>query len=218
MLTPSVGPTDVGALGPLRLVAGEAHTCGWGSEGDVVCWGSDAAGQRLGGTDPGPLPIDVPGRPRFLSAGRYHTCALLHDDALAVSCWGDDTYGQTGGDADAGLVTLRFERPIIDVSAGENHTCALDEAQQVWCWGRDDLGQRGDGVPGGMSPTPGRAVLLDDTVQGTIVELAAMHSSHCARTDRGRVWCWGKNDYAELGGGFTSVMGPPTEVLLGCPP
>jgi hypothetical protein len=69
--------------------------------GGVKCWGGDFFGQVDGtgefGSTGEPIPVDVP----FLSsgavavsAGGYHTCALL--DTGAVTCWGGDDYGQSG--------------------------------------------------------------------------------------------------------------------------
>ena len=66
-----------------------------------------------------------------LSAGGYHTCAIL--DNGDVKCWGRDNHGQLG---DGGTYTntiapsstaidLGTGRTAVAISAGGSHTCAI---------------------------------------------------------------------------------------------
>lgn len=90
-----------------QIVAGSDHTCALLDDGSVKCWGYNTYGQ-LGqgdGRDRGiasgdmgdALPAVQLGAGRTavkITAGRYHTCALLDDATL--KCWGSNTRGQLG--------------------------------------------------------------------------------------------------------------------------
>ena len=93
------------------IAAGGDHTCAL-TAATVKCWGENVAGQLgLGDTaDRGDQPDEMgvnlptvdlgPGRTATaITAGGYHTCALL-DDAT-VKCWGDNSAGQLGLGDDA---------------------------------------------------------------------------------------------------------------------
>ena len=102
----SAGEVD---LGPGRtavaISAGYEHTCAILDNGRVRCWGSGASG-RLGygnldivGDNETPAaagPVDLgPGRTAVaISAGHFHTCALL--DNGRVRCWGAGASGRLG--------------------------------------------------------------------------------------------------------------------------
>jgi hypothetical protein len=84
-----------------KIAAGIAHVCGVRDALDpvrvVACWGSNEAGQLGGGVglkagEPIRIPLSAP--TRDLSAGKWHTCALLDDGG--VWCWGRNIYGQLG--------------------------------------------------------------------------------------------------------------------------
>ena len=135
----------------------------------VKCWGGNGSGQLgLGdnadrGGQPGEmgdalLPVHLgPGRTaQALTAGFYHSCALLDNDS--VKCWGDNDYGQLGlgdnndrGDqpnemGDALLpINLGEDRTTRAVAAGYVHTCALLDNETVKCWGENNSGQLGLG-------------------------------------------------------------------------
>ncbi|MFV8750681.1 hypothetical protein ACNOYE_09015 [Nannocystaceae bacterium ST9] len=94
-------PIDLGG-DATQIVAGRQHTCALLEGGDVKCWGRNLYGQ-LGtgdiahvGDDEVPAdvePIDLGGPALTITAGDYHTCALLDDQIL---CWGFNDYGQLG--------------------------------------------------------------------------------------------------------------------------
>lgn len=95
---PSPRPVD-GVVGALDVAAGERHSCALVKGGEVVCWGSNQAGQ---------LGVDLPGLARGasrvrlplpaidLDAGAAHTCAVLENGDVA--CWGSVPFGQVGTD------------------------------------------------------------------------------------------------------------------------
>ena len=136
----------------------------------MKCWGEGDYG-RLGYGDnddsrwyePGEMGDNLPavdlgtGRTATaISAGRFHTCAVL--DNGSVKCWGDGSSGQLGlGDTkdrgdDPGemgdnlpSVDLGTGRTAKSVSAGSSHTCAVLDDGSVKCWGSGKSGRLGDG-------------------------------------------------------------------------
>ena len=93
-------PTPVTGLssGVTAITAGHFHTCALLTTGAVHCWGYNGYGQLGDGTTTNQLtPTPVTGLSSgvtAITAGRYHTCALLATGAL--TCWGDNTYGHLG--------------------------------------------------------------------------------------------------------------------------
>ena len=88
---------------PLQIVAGFYHTCALLEGGMVRCWGIGVNGQ-LGyanqnhiGDDETPAStgdVNVGGTVVQITAGGYHTCALLEGDA--ARCWGAGAFGRLG--------------------------------------------------------------------------------------------------------------------------
>ena len=86
----------------IAISAGRLHTCALLFYGGVKCWGHNAAVGQLGnghvvGTQNSP--IDVVGLEAgsgvtAVSAGAYHTCALLSNGG--VKCWGRGSHGRLG--------------------------------------------------------------------------------------------------------------------------
>jgi cysteine-rich repeat protein len=95
-------PIDIGA-DVTQIVAGRHHTCALLDDGGVKCWGRNLYGQlgygniaHVGDDEvPADLPtIDLGGPAQTITAGDYHTCALL--DEREILCWGLNDYGQLG--------------------------------------------------------------------------------------------------------------------------
>jgi alpha-tubulin suppressor-like RCC1 family protein len=99
------------------------------------------------------------------------------------------------------------------VAAGTSHTCALTSAGAAWCWGANDTGQLGvaststscQSVPCARRPV---------AVAGapTFASITAGRGFTCALTPAGAAWCWGRNDYGQLGNGTTTRTSVPVPV------
>ncbi len=93
------------------------------------------------------------------------------------------------------------------VSAGGFHTCAVRSDGAVECWGLDDSGQLGNGNPLTNSSNP---VLVSGLTNVTQVSAGKYHT--CALRNDGTVWCWGLNDYGQLGNNSTTDSPTPVQV------
>jgi alpha-tubulin suppressor-like RCC1 family protein len=150
------------------ITTGAQHSCviatlPAGVAGNVYCWGDNGYGQ-LGATIVAPAtssasPVAVAGLPaaaKQISAGEFHTCAVLvTGDAY---CWGRNDFGQLGtGTAGAFSSTrLAVQGSFTSISVGATFTCGLTTggaSGRVLCWGDNTYGQLGYGTLIG-SPIP----------------------------------------------------------------
>lgn len=200
---------------------GTRHACFIDASSKVSCSGRDSIGQ-LGngpGNTPSNTPMPVSGSPdaRSLAIGYDHTCVL--DPVGEVYCWGSDSNGQLGsplsGDqqlpvkVDTGqLGSVKF----VSLSAAGNATCVADDQGRVFCWGKASIADPGAGAQADQ-PLP-KQILLP-TNQVTAVALGEGHA--CALSSAGGLWCWGNNEFGQLGTGQASLQ-PMIPSAVAVPP
>ncbi|MBL8951085.1 MAG: hypothetical protein JNK82_09930 [Myxococcaceae bacterium] len=140
-------------------------------------------------------PVDRPaGKVEAVTTGATHACALL--EGGSVRCWGAP--GLVGD----GTRSLRVEAVevkglsagVLSLSAGLAHTCELSTSGHVKCWGQNARGELGlgDDLPR-LEP-----VAIPELLEG-VSQICAGASHSCALKSSGAVFCWGANDYAQLG-------------------
>jgi len=95
----------------------------------------------------------------------------------------------------------------IQIAAGRAHSCVLLQSTEVMCWGENDSGQVGGGSiwPAGPDAERPYYVMTAAGRLRNIDFISAGWDHTCAKTTTGRVWCWGKNDDAQLGIGVFQV-------------
>jgi alpha-tubulin suppressor-like RCC1 family protein len=144
-----------------------------------------------------------------LALGDDFACALLSNDT--VKCWGDNSLGQFGSGtllsntmAVQGAITTAGTplTGIRDIEAGHRHACAVTNSNEVYCWGQlisssgQDFAQK-DAVLMGLS-------------SAYQVSAGSDHSCAVAGSNE-EVYCWGSNEFEQLGQRnreFTSVPFP----------
>lgn len=215
---PVVNATAVNAVLPAGRTAtaisvDQLHSCAVLDDGKVACWGRDDSGQLGDGaepTDPDPTPAfttPLPARAVSITAGAYHSCALLAGGN--VYCWGDDTYGQLG-DGTPGpalvenpqAVALPGGQGATAVAAGYYHTCAILTDGTVACWGRSPFGtgtELGRGGPALLAAAAVPALTLPLGHKAIAITAGANHT--CAALEGGTVRCWGADGNGQLGDG-----------------
>ena len=228
-------PVDVSGLtsGVLAVSAGASHSCALTGASGVKCWGGNGFGQLGDGTTTTRLtPVDVSGLTSgntAVSAGGYHTCALVRVEASTTNgglkCWGYNFYGQLGDFTQTDRwtpVEVKFfpgttssTQFISGISAGHIHTCAMVDAAAK-CWGYNLYGQLGNGATSN-SPTP--VTVTGVAAGGSSVTAGYLQSYAVWFTNRAK--SWGSNLYGSLGDGTTTnrntsvfVSGMPEEVVL----
>ncbi len=201
----------VAVAGGLKLVslhAGTWHVCAVAADSSAYCWGRNAEGALgNGATTDTAGPVAVQGGLKFVSvtAGSYHSCALTASgDAY---CWGDGQFGQLG-DSTGGSTTPRLVlggHTFVAIAAGATHTCALATGGAGYCWGNDTNGQLGTNVP--LDVCSGTRVgdvlcsLVPVPVAGGLSFASLTTGFHhtCGVTTAGLAYCWGLNDFGQLG-------------------
>lgn len=180
----------------VSLSAGSAHTCAATAQHKVHCWGDGSDG-RLGngGTTDSQTPVAVSGGSDFvaITAGRNHTCAAM---LSGLSCWGSNSIGKVANAAGSSYTTPYATSSDISngsIDAGYDHTCAVRTSGDAVCWGDYRGGRTGPGRGLTDSGTP-----LPVAGIGTPVQVTGGLEHSCARTNSGKVWCWGDNTASQL--------------------
>lgn len=93
------------------------------------------------------------------------------------------------------------------VSAGIAHTCATRTNGTLWCWGGNSAGEIGNGKPGEDQLVPARVGAFSNWATVT-----AGWGTTCAIRATGTLWCWGLNDYGQLGNGTRVDAATPVRV------
>lgn len=211
-------------LEALQVVAGGFHSCAILLNGNVKCWGRNMEGQLgqghtndLGAVEPvSSIPeLDFGQKVIDLSAGVYHTCAVLEDGG--VKCWGQNNYGQlgaghTGKLGDDELATSISPIPLaaaaVKVFSGTFYNCALLENRKIQCWGENTQGQLGYGDNENRGDNESLVGLPYVPVGSDVVQMdiSTVSAHTCAALANGDLKCWGNNNNGQLGLGHTNQI------------
>src|ERR1035441_709693 len=206
---------------------GGLATCALDAAGAAFCWGGDIAG-GLGGGNNGNGSSSVPVAVKTsgalagkiltqISTGSLGACVLAA--AGTAYCWGDNDYwelgdGRGGANGDASSVPVAVDtrgvlagKALAQISAGWWYACAVDTAGAAYCWGDGALG----------SNTGGSSVPVAVDASGVLVgkrmaQISAGLGATCSLDRAGAAFCWGDNDYGELGDGTTAGSSVPVAV------
>lgn len=151
-----------------------------------------------------------------VTVGQTHSCALVGG---GIKCWGGGIDGQLGNGTSGRLpdgspnqssfaVDVAGIGNAVDVAAGDHHACAVGDDGAVRCWGRNDYGQLGDGTQQ-SSAVPVDVVGIGGASGLTARKVEAGAGHTCAIVDTatvtGAVYCWGSNEFGQLGNGTSSL-------------
>jgi alpha-tubulin suppressor-like RCC1 family protein len=231
----SAGDVDVGGT-VVQIAAGLWHTCALLEGGRVRCWGGGVPSEdpfnfgQLGygntvaiGDNETPASagdVDVGGTAMQITAGWYHTCALL--DTGDVACWGRGWLGRLGygdnediGDNEtpASAGTVEVGGAVAQIAAGGYHTCALLDTGAVRCWGGsnenpdENVGQLGYGNTENIGDDELPNTAGDADVGAPVTALDPGKNTTCALLGSGNVRCRGADDVGQLGYGNTQDIG-----------
>ena len=189
------------------------HACGITADGTLYCWGRNNFGQ-LGNntTTDSAVPVLVFTGDRWSNVvvGEDHTCGVGSENGL--QCWGRAELGQLGNPLQAPVVPLegctlglcRKTPTPVENAPGVNtldayghSTCGTSTIGEVYCWGVDtgNLGNASDPIGNcGCDQIPVQVVTALRFQQ---VSVGGTHS--CGITTFGDIYCWGANDFGQLG-------------------
>jgi alpha-tubulin suppressor-like RCC1 family protein len=199
----------------LALGSGEYHVCGLRNDQTIWCWGYGQEGQTgysdgYAGGNPIPSIIqDLEGNniDDFvdISIGHRASCGLRANGS--PWCWGS---GENGGVT--GLTNV-YTDVIAVQSAVNNGGCALRQNGSVWCWGGNNNGLMGLPI---STTSVATATQIQSWTDVQSLSLGSEASHGCViRQDSlvNSVWCWGRDDYGQLGAGSSPTPGfTPTPI------
>jgi alpha-tubulin suppressor-like RCC1 family protein len=204
--------------GVASVTAGGFHTCALRADGRLSCWGSNEFGQvaaPAGAPATRPTDVDLGARATRIAAGADHTCAIVSDGT--VRCWGDNRFGQLGsGDAAVKTAPVAVALPAsaTQIYPARTSTCALLSDASLHCWGANRDGQLGTGdTTAHAEPVRAGGAAL---ASGVAAAYAGGAHACAVRTD-GALFCWGSNQYGQLGAGAAAGSGEPRMVAPKCP-
>jgi alpha-tubulin suppressor-like RCC1 family protein len=211
-----------------QITTGVVNTCALDTAGVAYCWGWNAYGELGdGSTISSTVPVAVDMSEALagktlsqITVGGYHTCVT---DALGLAyCWGWNAFGQLGDGSttsssvpvavDAGGVLART--PLSEIPASRNHTCAVGTTGIAYCWGLNSVGQLGN-----RSTTASSVPVAVDT-RGVLAGKAVTRITvgtfdTCAVNSAGASYCWGYNNFGQLGDASTTASSIPVAVDTG---
>lgn len=226
--------TDGSATFIPNLVAnGLEHQCVLSPAGMPACTGFGRQGQIGDGLGASTnantynIPLAPPSFYSSITAGRAFNCGMpRYNPADATSqiprCWGYNGSGQLGtGDFLNKLAPTQVTMPALvtafdsaSLAAGAQHTCAMTPAGAAYCWGSNAFGQLGKGAVSTRDSIP---QLVAAPAGIVFARMYAGESHSCALSTAGDAYCWGRNDYGQLGNGAPTPFGQgmPAPVLVG---
>ncbi len=169
-----------------------------------------------------------------VSAGNRFTCAI--DSLQDLYCWGYNRNGKLGVGSITTFTTdnnkyvpTKVTTPTgvlwTKVTTANSSACGLTNngTQNLYCWGSNGYGQLGvSDLVYFQEPLPVNVTRLSTASNAYPWDDVSSSSYHtCARkadavsTGQGSLWCWGSNDYGELGTGGFQAQYLPSPVLAG---
>lgn len=196
------------------LAAGNNAVCAV-RQGRLFCWGLNQNGDLgVGDTNERTIPTAVASMQTgvtTVSVGLLHGCAIKSG---GLYCWGWNGVGQVGIGGTSGSVlnpsaVVNMNAGVTKVAAGTLHTCAI-KSGLVYCWGSNSSGEIGIGSTGGNIATP-----VHVTLPESVIDVATGQETSCAIGQSGALYCWGRNDYGQIGDGTTTNRPSPVQISMG---
>jgi alpha-tubulin suppressor-like RCC1 family protein len=148
---------------------------------------------------------------RDVSNGFYHTCSINVSDY--IWCWGTNDFGQIGNGTQDKIkepIPINEGTAYKMISSGRGHTCAIRKADNtLWCWGDNNLSQLGKVTAETTVLSP---MLINNDLDWNMVSAGESHT--CAVKTDNSLWCFGYNQYGQLGNGQNDTKKTPVQVGL----
>ena len=185
---------------------------------EMSCWGETTEGQIQQQSTPDDYPVVVENSVANIMdyvVGGDHVCVV---GATDLECWGRvdlDELDDAGNGGSACGDTFCSTTPIVAanayttgvIAAGRAHTCIAPNTVLSYgttCWGDNASDQLGNAAQG-ASFSDAVPVLLDGVPLGQATSLA-LGSAHSCAIVGGQTYCWGADDFGQLGTGGVARM------------
>ena len=163
-----------------------------------------------------------------ISTGLNHTCVIKNKK---VNCSGRNEFSQLGrissdmcldDNSDSYPCEKTFDfvnnngEPLeaIKIVSTRSSNCVLSEDTRVYCWGDNLFGQLGSNNLNSNNIQPEAVVIdIEGTKLNNVVEIDAGNLHVCARTNIGKVYCWGDNRVSQQGSLIFTQIDYAKEIL-----
>ncbi|MFY9227989.1 MAG: prepilin-type N-terminal cleavage/methylation domain-containing protein [Candidatus Microsaccharimonas sp.] len=210
------------------LVAGFDYTCALALDSKVYCWGYGTLGQLgNGSTANSSIPVAVStagvlsGKTVKSLENGYNSgdtnCVIASDDM--PYCWGTNSFGILGnGTTTNSSVPVAVStsgvlsgKTIKSLDVDTETACAIASDDNLYCWGRGESGKLGNGTTTNSSVPV--AVSTAGVLSGkTIKSVSVTYGHMCAIASDDNLYCWGLNNYGQLGNNSTTSSSLPVAV------
>lgn len=236
-------PVQVSLGRTWKSLSAGGTSCGITSASELFCWGSNSHLQLgaprsglgfdiCGAVECSLAPLGVRtalGDTLFFSTvdvGTFHVCGITTTPFIPgkAYCWGsgfripatldtlfllgDSIFQSQIPSAVGTSATLGQALTFQSLSAGTEHTCGVTTSGDLYCWGSNERGQLGIGAAPSMSARP---IAAGDGLEFALITAGGSHT--CGLTTGGQAYCWGANDFGQLGTDSPSTA-PQTQPTL----
>ena len=210
-----------------QISTGHYHTCAVASDDKIYCWGENNNGELGNGSTVDsrvPVAVNMTGvlagkTIKQMSVGTYNTCVIASDDK--VYCWGSNAYGQVGNNSltDSNVPVavnttgVLAGKTIKQISVGHHRACVIASDDKMYCWGNNMGGALGNGSTAD-SHIP-VSVNMSGVLAGKVIRRISIGAFHtCAYASDNKIYCWGSNNYGQLGNNSTANSGVPVATYI----
>jgi alpha-tubulin suppressor-like RCC1 family protein len=109
------------------------------------------------------------------------------------------------------MTPVTGEKAWTTVIGMQLHSCGIASGGVPYCWGSDEFGQLGDGGSSVHTESPSPVDTSDIAGEKAFVSIQGGWDFTCAVTSYGMAYCWGADDYGQLGNGGTAVLSQSPE-------
>ncbi|HEY6829549.1 MAG TPA: hypothetical protein VI259_21980 [Gemmatimonadaceae bacterium] len=206
-------PVTVNGGPYLQISGGRLTTCALDFSNVAWCWGLNQRGEVGDGSGAAsivPQLVATNVTFREIDASWVHSCALttsIHP-VSDVYCWGGPVFPTTMPTPQLITGGPKFER----IFGGGTAECGITANLTAYCWGFNAGGALGDGT------TTNRYVptLVSGNLSFIMIANGTRPNNNlthtCGITVDGTAYCWGGNDFGQLGDGTTTQRLVPTPV------
>lgn len=103
---------------------------------------------------------------------------------------------------------------FVEVSSGYSSSCAIATDGWAYCWGNNNSGQLGNGSTA-ISSVPVAILHGDMPTNSTVVSIEVGGEVVCIVASDNKAYCWGNNEYGQLGNGSMINSSSPVLVASG---
>jgi alpha-tubulin suppressor-like RCC1 family protein len=202
------------------ISAGQTDTCGVTTSGVGYCWGANTVGEDGNGSSSQQnSPALVGGSHTWsqIQSGSATTCGVTTSNV--GYCWGWNNSGQVGDNSTStrsSPVAVYGNLSIVSLTVSHDTSsdatsCALTTGGIAYCWGYNNNGQVGDRTTT-QRTIPYSVVWVNVNTSATT---APGGEYNCAIRNGGVAYCWGENEYGQLGIGSLDFVAQPAQVSGG---